>query len=135
MGLGLWAVGFVLWGLPCARVCHMIVRPPPSPVQVKCTTTGYVGAKAVTGYKGVKAQWTFKIASSSNSYISFGLSKPEGGTGDYREACVPSPFVCWRNGSSAVAPHACTPCTPSGLPSPLSPSLFSACACLSRLLR
>ncbi len=54
--------------------------------KVKCTTTGYVGAKAIKGYTNVNALWSFRICSSSNSYISVGLSTAAGGTDDYRSA-------------------------------------------------
>ena len=55
-----------------------------SGLQSKCTTSSYVSARAAVGYKSGIAVFTFKITSSSNSYLSFGVAKDDNG-GDYRE--------------------------------------------------
>ncbi len=58
------------------------------PHQVRSSSQSWVGNRAVTGYKNCNALFSFKITSSSNSYISLGVCTSEGG-GDYRTSCVP----------------------------------------------
>ena len=73
-------------GVSClvlAWVC-VALRGNRSGLQSKCTTSSYVSARAAVGYKSGIAVFTFKITSSSNSYLSFGVAKDDNG-GDYRE--------------------------------------------------